>query len=76
MVTVVDLDKCDGCLGKWEKGTSACMDECPVECISLVDDEPGTAPSGREQYPTIDEDECIDCEMCIAACAKGAISME
>jgi len=75
MPTVVDLAKCDGCLGEWEKGTSACADECPVECIALVDDDPRTAPFGREQHPVIDPDECTDCEICIDACEKGAISM-
>lgn len=75
MVSVVDLEKCDGCLDKREKGTSACVEECPVECISLVDDDPSTAPFGREQYPVIETDECTDCELCVDACEKGAISI-
>ena len=36
MPAVVDLEKCDGCLGRKEKGTSACVEECPVECIRYM----------------------------------------
>jgi NAD-dependent dihydropyrimidine dehydrogenase PreA subunit len=54
MPAVVDLEKCDGCLGRKEKGTSACVEECPVECISLIEESnPDSAPHGREQHAVI-----------------------
>ncbi len=77
MPAVVDLEKCNGCKdveGK-EKGTSNCVEECPVECISLVEDDPSSAPNGREQHAVIDAGECTECEVCIDVCEQGAISM-
>ncbi len=76
MPTYVDLEKCDGCksLGK-EKGTSACLEECPVECITLVEDDPSTAPLGRYQHAVINNEECTDCEVCIDVCEQKAIYM-
>ncbi|MDI6885361.1 MAG: 4Fe-4S binding protein [archaeon] len=76
MPAYVDLEKCDGCksLGK-EKGTSACVEECPVECITLVEDDPSTAPHGREQHSVVNNEECTDCEVCIDVCEQGALSM-
>lgn len=75
MGVLVDLEKCDGCLDRAEKGTSLCVQECPVECITLVEDDPSTAPHGREQYVVINNEECTDCEVCIDVCEKGALSM-
>ncbi|HIH40290.1 MAG TPA: 4Fe-4S binding protein, partial [Halobacteria archaeon] len=46
-------------------GCETCVDECPVEAISMNDD--GIA--------VIDEDECIDCEACVDVCPNDAISM-
>jgi NAD-dependent dihydropyrimidine dehydrogenase PreA subunit len=77
MPAVVDLEKCDGCLGRKEKGTSACVEECPVECISLIEEsDPGSAPNGREQHAVINEEECTDCEVCIDVCEQEALSMK
>ncbi len=75
MPAVVDLEKCNGCKGIKEKGTSNCVEECPVECISLVEDDPSNAPHGREQHAVINAEECTDCEVCIDVCEQGALSM-
>ena len=75
MPAIVDLDKCDGCLGRTDKGTSACSEDCSVECITLVEDDPSSAPNGREQHAVINAEECTDCETCIDICEQGAISM-
>jgi NAD-dependent dihydropyrimidine dehydrogenase PreA subunit len=56
MPTIVDSEKCDGC--------ESCVDACPMECITMVDD-----------IAHIDPEECIDCEACIEACPNEAISM-
>ena len=71
----VDLEKCDGCKGRREKGMSMCVEECPVECISLVEDDPSTAPHGREQHAVVNAEECTECEICVDVCEQGAISM-
>lgn len=52
---VVDKDTCVGC--------GACVDECPVEAITLVDDK-----------AVINADECTECETCVEACPAEAIS--
>lgn len=41
----------------------ACIDECPVECIS----------EGDPKYK-IDGDNCTDCTACVDACPSDAIS--
>jgi NAD-dependent dihydropyrimidine dehydrogenase PreA subunit len=77
MPAVVDLEKCNGCKnieGK-EKGTSNCVEECAVECITLVEDDPSSAPNGREQHAVINQEECTDCEACVDVCEQEAISM-
>lgn len=75
MPATVDLERCDGCKGRKEKGTSACVEECPMECIRLVKDELGTAPHGRAQHAEVNADECSECETCVDVCEQGAISM-
>ena len=58
MPAVIDPEKCEGC--------ETCVDECPVEAISMNDD--GIAE--------VDEDECVECETCVDVCPNGAITME
>ncbi|ATZ61121.2 MAG: 4Fe-4S binding protein [Methanosarcinales archaeon Met12] len=55
MVIKIDLDACIGC--------GACVDECPVDAISLNDD-----------VASVDEGLCTDCGMCIDVCPINAIS--
>ncbi len=50
----VNPDECVGC--------EACVDECPVECISMVDDK-----------AVIDQNECTECESCVDTCPSEAI---
>ena len=46
---------------------AACVDVCPVDCISTTDDDP--------QY-YINPEECIDCAACEPACPVAAIFAE
>jgi ferredoxin len=52
----IDREKCDGC--------EICVDECPVEAISLNDD----------NIAEIDDEECVECGTCVDLCPKNAIS--
>jgi Fe-S-cluster-containing hydrogenase component 2 len=54
---VVKKEDCTGC------GT--CVDACPAEAISLVDD-----------VAVINHDECTECGTCIEECPAEAISEE
>ena len=40
----------------------ACVNKCPVSAISFVADESGT------EYPIIDKEKCIDCNLCKKVC--------
>lgn len=59
MPAKVNKNKCTGC------GT--CVDECPVEAITL-DEEEGIA--------VVNEDECVDCGACEDVCPADAIKVE
>lgn len=56
MPAVVSSEKCDAC------GT--CVDECPVEAITLND------------HAKVDADECTDCGTCVEVCPNEAITLE
>ncbi len=58
MVALINADECTGC------GT--CVDECPVEAISLND----------KDIAVVNADECTECGACVDACPVEAISME
>ncbi|MCS3924024.1 4Fe-4S binding protein [Methanosalsum natronophilum] len=58
MVAIVDAEECTGC--------ELCVDVCPVEAISMNDDE----------LAVIDADTCNDCGDCVDECPVEAISME
>ena len=57
MPAKVDVEKCTGC--------ESCVEECPSEAISMVDDK-----------AKINEDDCVDCGVCVDTCPAEAISME
>ena len=56
MPAKVDPEKCTGC--------ENCIENCPVECITLED---GKA--------VVDAEECTDCEACVEDCDDEAIEM-
>jgi Dissimilatory sulfite reductase (desulfoviridin), alpha and beta subunits len=56
MAAKVDQDKCVGC--------GACVDECPLGAISMVDDK------------AVISDECGGCGACVGACAAEAIEID
>jgi len=58
MAAKVDPDKCTGC--------GACVDACPVEAISLNDDD----------MAVVDEDTCTECGLCVDECPNDAISLD
>lgn len=53
-MVVVKTEECTGC--------ETCVDECPVEAITMADDK-----------AVIDQDLCTECETCIEACPTEAI---
>ncbi len=57
MPAVVDQAKCTGC--------EACVDSCPVDAISMVNDK-----------AKVSEDDCIDCGQCVDECPVEAIEMQ
>ena len=56
MPAVVDTEKCTGC--------EACVETCPVEAITMVDDNASIS------------DECVDCGQCIDECPVEAITLD
>jgi Fe-S-cluster-containing hydrogenase component 2 len=57
MAAIVDKEKCTGC--------GSCVEICPIEAISVVDD-----------IAVIDAESCIDCGTCIDECPNEAIQAE
>ena len=53
----VDKDECTGC--------ETCIEVCPVEAISMVDDK-----------AQIDQDTCTECETCVPECPVEAIKVK
>lgn len=54
MIEIQDKHKCCGC--------EACVQICPKQCISFIEDEEGF------HYPHIDKTICIDCGLCDNVC--------
>ncbi|HPR17917.1 MAG TPA: 4Fe-4S binding protein [Candidatus Cloacimonadota bacterium] len=55
MAVNINKETCIGC--------GSCVDTCPVEALSLVDDK-----------AVCDGDKCVDCGACVEACPVEAIS--
>lgn len=65
----INYDKCcwrDGeCTScSCDEECTGCLEACPVEAIT------------RDDKVVIDNEKCIDCDACISACEKGALSLE
>ncbi len=58
MPAVVDKNTCTGC--------EQCVDSCPVEAISM----------NEEDIAVVDPDECVDCGDCVDVCPVEAITLE
>ena len=54
MIKIEEKDRCCGCY--------ACYNACPVNAISMVEDEKGF------KYPKVDEKKCINCGLCEKVC--------
>lgn len=52
-----------GCGGKTKK-CEGCVEACPVQALE------------RKKLVVFHADKCISCGACVAACTKGAISLE
>ena len=62
MITLTDKSKCCGC--------SACACICPVNCITIIEDEEGF------EYPSTDTERCISCNKCNQVCPYTKIKYE
>lgn len=54
MINIKEKKDCCGC--------GACVQKCPLKCISLITDHEGFA------YPQTDVQKCIQCGLCIKIC--------
>ncbi len=54
MIEIANKQDCCGC--------SACVQRCPKQCISLVEDEEGFL------YPKVNKESCLDCGICEDVC--------
>lgn len=58
------------------EGKSDCIPVCPVDCIHWVEDPSKQKKKNKKamDYTYIDNETCIDCGACLAACpVEGAI---
>ncbi len=58
MTAIIDKEVCTGC--------EQCIDSCPVEAITMND----------EDIAVVDSDACVDCGDCVDACPVEAITMD
>ncbi len=54
MIIITDKTTCCGC--------NACVQRCPKQCITMMEDNEGFL------YPNVDESSCIDCGLCRKVC--------
>lgn len=54
---MIEIKNKKDCCGCW-----ACKNVCPVQCITMPEDEEGF------RYPTVDKDKCINCHLCEKVC--------
>ncbi len=60
----------ESCIGVKD---ASCVEVCPVDCIHPRKDEPDF---DKENMLYIDEDTCIDCDLCVDECPVQAIFSE
>lgn len=60
MISLVDKKNCTGCM--------ACLQVCPMKCISVREDNIG------DLYPYLDRDICIECGSCEKVCSEISIN--
>lgn len=53
-VNIIDKSSCCGC--------SACESKCPKNAITLMADDEGF------EYPVVNDEQCVECGLCIAVC--------
>ena len=57
MAVIIDAEKCEGC--------GVCVDVCPMEAITMNDNDKAV----------VDADVCGDCGACVDECPTEAITM-